>query len=272
MPMSARSLGRSMKWKNALPSVTERAIGVVFRPLGWIVGRLVPPSAIEGGLRAADWLAQQTISEERIFAELGAKDGENVRQRPLRVLDEAAERFHRWAIGYGVAEGAAAGAAGLWGLAVDIPSLITLTLRTVRGIGACYGFTSESEVEREFVLGVLAAASANSVAEKTSALLLLRQIEVTLLRNTFKAMAAKAAEQTLSREAAIIALRDLARQLGINLTKRKMLQVVPIAGAAIGGAVNWKFMDDVAWAARRAYQERWFNAREGNSAMADDRK
>jgi len=67
------------------------------------------------------------------------------------------------------------------------------------------------------------------------------------LRQTFKAMAAKAAEQTLSKEAAIIALWDIARQLGLNLTKRKMLQVVPFLGAGIGAAVNWKFMDDVAW-------------------------
>jgi EcsC protein family len=67
--------------------------------------------------------------------------------------------------------------------------------------------------------------------------------------------------RSLSKEAAIIALRDIARQLGLNLTKRKMLQVVPFLGAGIGAAVNWKFMDDVAWAARRAYQERWLQDR-----------
>ena len=75
-------------------------------------------------------------------------------------------------------------------------------------------------------------------------------------------MAAKAAEQAMSKEAAIIALRDLANQLGINLSKRKLLQAVPFIGAAAGAAVNYKFMDDVAWAARRAYQERWLAARD----------
>jgi EcsC protein family len=179
----------------------------------------------------------------------------------LRELDALADSFHRWQVGYAVAEGAVAGAAGLPGIAIDVPSLITLTLRTVRGIGICYGFSSDSEAEREFVLAVIAAAGANSIAEKSAALLMLRQLEVTVLRQTFKAMAAKAAEQTLSKEAAIIALRDIARQLGLNLTKRKMLQVVPFLGAGIGAAVNWKFMDDVAWAARRAYQERWLQDR-----------
>jgi hypothetical protein len=133
-----------------------------------------------------------------------------------------------------------------------------MALRTVRGIGTCYGFASDTEAEREFILGIISAAVANSMVEKTSALLFLRQLEVTLVRQTFKAMGVKAAEQTVGKEAAIVALRNLARQLGVNLTKRKMLQAVPFVGAAVGAAVNGTFIDDIAWAARRAYQERWF--------------
>ncbi len=95
-----------------------------------------------------------------------------------------------------------------------------------------------------------------------SALLFLRELQVTVLRQTFKAMGEKAAGQALSKEATIIALRNLARQLGVNLTKRKILQVIPLAGAAIGAAVNASFIDDVAWAARRTYQERWFRDRD----------
>ncbi len=84
---------------------------------------------------------------------------------------------------------------------------------------------------------------------------------MTILRQTFKAMGERAASRVLGKEAAIIALRNLARQLGVNLTKRKMLQAIPVAGAAIGAAVNGTFIDEVAWAARRAYQERWFKDR-----------
>ena len=80
-------------------------------------------------------------------------------------------------------------------------------------------------------------------------------------RQTFKAMGEKAAAMPLGREAAIVALRNLARRLGVNLTKRKMLQAVPVVGGGIGAAVNGKFMDDIAWAARRAYPERWLRDR-----------
>lgn len=99
------------------------------------------------------------------------------------------------------------------------------------------------------------------MAKKTSALLFLRNVKIALLQQSFKAMAAKAAEEGLATGAAIIVLRNLARQLGVNLTRRKMLQVIPFVGAAVGAAVNGSFIDDIAWTARRAYQERWLGER-----------
>jgi len=255
-------------WKEKPPPIIERGLGYFFKPIAWLIGQVVPPSAIEGALKGADWLARQTLSEERVFREAGVKNADDLKRLKLSDLDALANHFHQWALGYAVIQGGAAGAIGLPGIAVDVPSLVTMAIRTVRGIGVCYGYISGNEAEREFVLGVLAAAGANSLAEKTTALLFLRRLEVTLLKQTFKAMTAKAAEQTLSKEAAIIALRDLTRQLGVNLTKRKMLQVVPFVGAAVGATVNWKFMDDIAWTARRAYQERWFSDQDEVSQLA----
>lgn len=249
-------------WKDAPPSITEQIIGTVFKPVAWLIGQVVPPSAVEGALRGADWLAQQTISKEQIFKDAGVEDEDSLRRSKLRELDALAESVHKWAIAVAVAEGGVAGAVGLAGIAADIPFLTTMAIRTVRAIGYCYGYTSDTEGEREFVLGVLAAAGANSIQEKTAALMLLRELEVTLFRQTFKAMAERAAQQAFTQEAAIIAVRDLAKQLGINFSKRKMLQAVPVVGAAIGATVNWTFMDDVALAARRSYQERWFSDHE----------
>ena len=51
--------------------------------------------------------------------------------------------------------------------------------------------------------------------------------------------------------------RNLAKQLGINITKRKAAQAIPIIGAGVGAAMNLAFINDVSWAARRAFQEKW---------------
>ncbi len=84
-----------------------------------------------------------------------------------------------------------------------------------------------------------------------------RAIEVTLAKQTWKKMAEQAAKEALSKEAGILAVRNLAKQLGINLTKRKALQSIPYIGAGIGASVNAWYIREVGWAARRAFQERW---------------
>jgi len=121
----------------------------------------------------------------------------------------------------------------------------------------CYGYECCNELDQNFALGVLSASGANSMKEKVAALATLRTIEVTLVKQTWKAMAEKAAGLQFSKEAGIIAIRNLAKQLGINLTKRKALQAIPFIGAAVGASVNGWYIKEVGWAARRAFQERW---------------
>ena len=70
-------------------------------------------------------------------------------------------------------------------------------------------------------------------------------------------MAQKAAQKKMSKEAGIIGIKNLGRQLGINLTKRKALQAIPAIGAIVGASANGWYVKEVGWAARRAFQERW---------------
>lgn len=171
--------------------------------------------------------------------------------------DQLANKVHNWAIGIAAAEGAAAGVGGIFALPIDIPFLITMALRTAYKIGLCYGYECESDDDKNFILGILAASGANSVEEKIAALGTLRAIEVALVKSPWKALAEKAAENQMGKEAFIIAIKNIGKQLGINITKRKILSAIPVAGAAIGGTVNGWYIKDVAWAARRAFQERW---------------
>lgn len=70
-------------------------------------------------------------------------------------------------------------------------------------------------------------------------------------------MTEKAVERQLAKETVTIGVKNLGRQLGINITERKILQAIPAIGAVVGAAVNGWFINDVGWAARRAFQERW---------------
>jgi hypothetical protein len=60
--------------------------------------------------------------------------------------------------------------------------------------------------------------------------------------------------------AVILGAKAIAKQLGVNLSKRKMAQTIPVIGAGIGACVNGWYLSDVCWAARRTFQEKWLFA------------
>jgi hypothetical protein len=177
-------LRKIVLWKQRVPSAGSRALAVVGRPVGWAVRRLIPASTIEVALVGADWVAHRTPAERQIRRQADLGDIAQLKQRKLRELDGLAAAFHKWQVGYAFVEGAATGASGLPGIALNIPLLITLALRTIRGIGLCYGCSADGEEERRFALGVLAAVGANSIDEKDEALVLLKELQVLVIMQT----------------------------------------------------------------------------------------
>src|SRR5262249_28580544 len=111
-------------WKDSPPSIFTRAVGNASKPLAWVIKQITPPSAIEGALRGFDWLAQQTIVEERVLRKAGVNSFEDLKRLHLRDLDVVADSFHRSAVVYGVAEGATAGYFGLPVIPVDISAVV----------------------------------------------------------------------------------------------------------------------------------------------------
>lgn len=76
----------------------------------------------------------------------------------------------------------------------------------------------------------------------------LRQIEVELVRKTWKVLAGE--------KALLAMLHEFAKTLGISLTKRKALQLVPIVGGLVGASFDGAFVNDVGRAAYMCYRRR----------------
>jgi hypothetical protein len=246
-----------LAWKNEAPSVVSKVSGFVFKPASWLIEKIIPQKAIEGCLVAFDKAADFLTDTADVVRDGAVSKVKDLQTKSLKLSDELANEVHNWALATAAVEGAATGSAGVVGLAVDVPAMLTISLRAIHKIGVCYGFEVKTEKDHSFVLGVLSAASANTMAEKTASLSLLQKINVTVAKATWKKIAEEAAKNKYGLEALIVAIRNLAKQLGINLTKRKVAQLIPVIGAGVGAAVNVAFINDVAWAARRMYQERW---------------
>ena len=245
------------KWANEEPGVVGKTVGVLLEPLVWTAQKAIPQAAIEGALTATNKAAEMLSDTSDIIRDGKVDSIEDLRTKDLQLSDQLADTVHNWAIGVAMAEGAGTGVVGLPGLVADIPLLITWSLRTINKIGLCYGYESKTEADRRFVLGIMAAAGSNTMKEKAAAMALLRQIQVALIQKTWKVLAEEAAAKKLGEAALIMAIKQLAKQLGVNITKRAALKIIPVVGGVVGGAVNGAFIRDIGWAARRSFQKRW---------------
>lgn len=245
-------------WENEEPGVVSKTFGKLLSPVGKIISAVVPESVIESAINAANAAAQYLTDTADVLRDGNVECVEELRTKDLKLSDQLADSVHNWAVGIATAEGGAVGATGLPGLIADIPFITTLALRTIHKIGVCYGFTadaSNAEEEKAFVLGVLAAANASTLGEKAGFILGLKQISVLIQRNAWKKLAEMGSASFLAKS--IVSVRQAAKLIGVNLTKRKASQSIPFIGGAVGAALNASFINDIAWAARRSYQRRW---------------
>lgn len=245
------------RWKSQEPWVVSKVFGVVLSPVTWLIRMVVPTAAVRGVLDFSSSVAGWLTDTKDVVRDAGLHSVAELKTHDLETSDALANDVHNWAIGLATTEGAVAGAVGLPGLLLDIPAVIVIALRTIHKIGVCYGFEVKSKGDKDFILAVLAESGANDMNEKLAALTTLREIEVSLAKQSWKMMAETAAANSISKEAGIIGVKSLARQLGINLTKRKALQAIPILGAVVGASANGWYIKEVGWSARHAFQERW---------------
>jgi len=244
-------------WKQEKPSVISTALGFVMFPISLLIQTFVPRSAIRCAISGTSWAAERFADEGDVMRKGRVSEIDALKRKDLRLSDKLANEVHNWAIGIASAEGVGLGIWGIYGLMLDIPFIVALALRTIQKIGLCYGFRCKDEEGKRFVLAVLSAACPNTPSEKADAVKILRTIDGMISRKTLKTLAEKAAQRQLAKEAVMISIKNLGRQLGINISERKVLQAIPAIGAVVGASVNGWFINDVSWAARRAFQERW---------------
>jgi hypothetical protein len=245
------------EWKKEKPPVIASAFGVIMFPISLLIQAVVPRSAIRRVISGTSWAAEHFADEGDVMRKGGVSEIDALKTKDLKLSDKLANEVHNWAIGIASAEGVGSGMWGIYGLALDIPFIITFALRTIHKIGLCYGYKNNDEKGRQFVLALLSAAGANTAGERADAVKMLRVIDIMIAKQTLKTVTEKAVERQLAKETVMIGVKNLGRQLGINITERKILQAIPAIGAVVGASVNGWFIKDVGWAARRAFQERW---------------
>ena len=160
-----------------------------------------------------------------------------------------------------LAEGAATGLLGLPGIPADVVAILSLNLRAIGEYATYCGFDISLQQERLFAMNVLGLASSPSDAAKQAAMAQLAKIA--------KAVAQKKTWKTLEEHAFVSIIRKVAEALGVRLTKAKLAQVVPVAGAVVGGGFNAYYTSRVCDAAYFLYRERFLAEKYGEDVIKD---
>lgn len=214
-------------------------------------------TAVGGLISSANDLAQWSIRPESILAEYRHHGHdeiaslEDIGQLDLQHIDRAIGWLNAKYKGIAVTEGAVAGLAGPLGIAADVAALVLLNLRAIGEYGTSCGFDMTSQRERLYAMHLLSLASSPTDASKATAMAQLSKIATEVARrSTWK---------NLEQHAFVKVVQHIAQALGVRLTKAKLAQIVPIAGAAIGAGFNAHFTNKVCDCSYYLFRERFLD-------------
>jgi hypothetical protein len=210
-------------------------------------------SAIQGIVSILSDAAHWSIRPQAIFIEY-RKDGAHVEKLSdiaaldLQDIDRAIGWLGAKYKGIAFSEGGAAGATGLPGMIVDIPTLVALNLRAIGEYSTYCGYDISLQHERVYAMNILKLASSPDERNKTIALAELAGLSIDIAK--------KKTWKELNKNAFIALVGQIAKGLGIRITKAKLAQVVPVTGALVGAGFNAYYTACVCDAAYYLYRER----------------
>ena len=146
----------------------------------------------------------------------------------------------------GVTAGVAIGA-----IATDVAATMAVMGRSIGVVASTYGYDVGLPEEELFALGVMSLASASTLSGKTAAMASLSRLAQQMMR--------RAAWAQLRCYWLVNAIDHAYKALGFTLTKKKLAQAVPVAGAVLNAGVNASLVHRTFRRAEAAYRLRFLS-------------
>jgi len=203
---------------------------IVHKKLGQLLDEL--GSYIQSG-------GQYLVNEAKMLEKFPAASIEQVGQLPLATMDRVCDELVEARITFAQYQGATTGVGGLFTLAIDIPAMLGLALKTLQEIAITYGYDPKEKKERIFIVKCLQFVSSDIVGKKA----ILDQL------TSFSNDHQQVFSQLQGWREVMMTFRD---QFGW----KKLFQLVPIVGIIFGAMFNKMFIEDIAEAGKMLYRKR----------------
>jgi len=216
---------------------------------------------VSGLITLTNEIAHDLVWRESIFESFRKAGYENVQSLEdiayldLEAIDTVSKNLPLKYNSLAAVEGAATGVAGAAGILPDIVALLGINLRAAGEYATFCGFDITDPAERLYALHILDAASKPK-----------DQVPYSMpkhLPHASKILARKKTLNTVEQFAVSGTAKRIARSLALRLTRDKMAQFLPVAGAVVAGGFNGLYTNTVCNAAYHLYRERFLERKYG---------
>ncbi len=165
---------------------------------------------------------------------------EDVQHMPVEDMLKISEFLQKNRKNFATAQGASTGFGGIFTIAIDIPVILGLALKTLQEIALVHGYDPNDKVERIFIVKCLQFASSDIVGKEA----ILKELS---------AMQGVSAQEMMSQlkgwQEVFFTYRD-------HFGMKKLFQMIPVAGMLFGAYANRTMIHDIAEAGTMLYRKR----------------
>lgn len=239
------------------------------KPFEWMTG-LLPDKAkkaiakttkdyVVGPLASA---ANKTYADKHAFGDFDppASSVEDVRSRATLVMWEAAERQYAVNAVVTTFQGFGTGLGGPAFIAVDIPAVILANFRLASQVSLCFGYQYDA-LQVPLLLDCMSLGLEDvekRFAQKQTLFVALRELQDWLITRSAGEAAEVVIKQALKEGGNVFAkaLVQIAEKLGVQLSARQMVKVVPLVGGLGNAGINFWMIGQTHNAALALFAER----------------
>ncbi|KAB7672026.1 EcsC family protein [Bacillus sp. B1-b2] len=186
------------------------------------------------------YLVSNDATLKKVKKELSLQDDvmfSDIQELPIDSMEKVAEVFVKYRAKNAQIQGATTGIGGIFTLAIDIPLILGITLKTLQEVALAYGYDPTSKEERIFMIKCMQFTSSDIVGKKA------------ILEELTNASGNNGFAQLQGWREVFLSYRD-------NFGWKKLFQMVPVAGMIFGAFINKSAINEVGEVASMLYQKR----------------
>ncbi|ULT56567.1 EcsC family protein [Neobacillus drentensis] len=188
------------------------------------------------------------IKKETIFKKVEKEIGKpihdlaDIKDIPITTMNKVSQELTRQRKKFAAIQGASTGIGGIFTLAIDIPALIAISLKTLQEIAIIHGYDPSDQDERVFMVKCLQFSSADIVGKRA----ILHELSIYSGRGS-------SSDETISQ---LQGWREVVYTYRDQFGWKKLFQMVPIAGIIFGAFTNRSMIHDLAETGMMLYGKR----------------